>query len=189
MSLSRLVFRVGYGIRLYRFLIIAFLSSLWKAYTILLSNVGENVVIRFYIVIKWRQWKAFWNYSPLRLQILTCSTALLLLNIIKKKCDIICSNANIQVICSSYPISWPSFKPLAQIVFRDILLTISECSNLQRAITPVKFDGIFWKGSAGNLLIIPYQLTKFQAPSSNVFFFFFFFFCWQVLNAQIFKVR
>ena len=38
-------------------------------------------------------------------------------------------------------------------------------TNLQRAITPEKIDGI----SSGNLLIIPYQLTMFQAPSSNNF--------------------
>ena len=36
--------------------------------------------------------------------------------------------------------------------------------KLQSAITPVKFNGFF---SKVNLLIIPYQLTKFQASSLN----------------------
>ena len=41
--------------------------------------------------------------------------------------------------------------------------------NFQRAITPEKWGEFFIKIKSGNVLIIPYQLTKFQDPSSNSF--------------------
>ena len=56
--------------------------------------------------------------------------------------------------------------PTAQNSFQDILLTNLKYQYLQRPITPEKIDGIC---SKVNLFIIPYQLTKFQAPSSNSF--------------------
>ena len=52
--------------------------------------------------------------------------------------------------------------------FWDILLTSLKCPNFQRAITPEKYNDFVWIWS-GNLLIICYQLTKFQAPNSNSF--------------------
>ena len=42
--------------------------------------------------------------------------------------------------------------------------------KLQSAITPVKFYGFFSKVFSGDLLIISYQLTKFQASSLNTFY-------------------
>ena len=41
--------------------------------------------------------------------------------------------------------------------------------KLHSAITPVKFYGFFLKSYSGDLLIISYQLTKFQASSLNPF--------------------
>ena len=105
-----------------------------------------------------------------------------------------------QIMYSSFPISWPSFKFLVQILSRNLAekslkcpnlqraitpqknwhlffksylysfwdkLTSLKCPNLQRAITAEKFDGFFFQKLSGNLLIIPYQLTKLQESSSN----------------------
>ena len=53
-----------------------------------------------------------------------------------------------QVIYSSSPISWQSFKPLAQILFeiscwKDFILIFSKYANFQRAITPEKWEEFF----------------------------------------------
>ena len=66
-----------------------------------------------------------------------------------------------QVIYSLFSISCPSLKVLAVLVFK---ISSFLCQNLQRAIT-FKKSTFFFKFSPGNLLIILYQLTKFEAPS------------------------
>ena len=53
--------------------------------------------------------------------------------------------------------------------FRDILITSFQCPNLQRAITRKNKITFFKKKSPGNLLIILYPLTKFEATSGNSF--------------------
>ena len=52
--------------------------------------------------------------------------------------------------------------------FRDIMITNSQSPNLQREIIRKKTT-FFLKFAPGNLLIILYQLTKFEAPSFNTF--------------------
>ena len=74
-----------------------------------------------------------------------------------------------QVIYSLVPISYQTFQAPSSNTFRDILLTSLKCPNLQKAITPEIFWLNLFKSWSGNLLIIPYQLTKFQAHSSNTF--------------------
>ena len=78
--------------------------------------------------------------------------------------------------CSSFPISWPSVKPLAQILFKiscwkGFILMFSKCQNFQRAIHQKKIRCFFFLIYSGNLLIIPYQLT-FHASSLNTRFYF-----------------
>ena len=48
-----------------------------------------------------------------------------------------------QIIYSSSPISWPSFKPLAQIVFKISCWQILKSPNFRRAITPEKYGKSF----------------------------------------------
>ena len=73
-----------------------------------------------------------------------------------------------QVINLSSPISWPSFKLLAQIVFN---ISCWQVYNVLICKGPTSRN--IWRNFiqswSGNLPIIPYQLTKFQAPSSNCF--------------------
>ena len=78
----------------------------------------------------------------------------------------ICSKLN-QVICSSSPISWPSFKPLAQTVFsKSCKFEMPKFENCHNSVK--KLRNLF-KRLSDNLLIIPYQRTKFQVPTSNNF--------------------
>ena len=75
-------------------------------------------------------------------------------------------NNNQVIYSSSYQLT--KFQAPRLNSFLDILLTHLKCPNFQRAITP-KLIKWFFKILSGNLFNIPYQLTKFQAPSSNVF--------------------
>ena len=52
--------------------------------------------------------------------------------------------------------------------FQDIMITNFQSPNLQREIIK-KNTIIFFKFAPGNLLVILYQLTKFEAPSCNTF--------------------
>ena len=61
------------------------------------------------------------------------------------------------------PISWPHFKPLAQIMYEISL----KWPKLQRAITLEIVDEFCLK--SGNLHIIPYKLNRFRAPSWTTF--------------------
>ena len=81
----------------------------------------------------------------------------------KKKDDLFLFN---QVIYLSSPVSWTTLKSLAQIVFEISCWQILKSPNFQRAITLEKGDFLI---QLGNRLIIPYQLTKFRVPSSNIF--------------------
>ena len=67
-----------------------------------------------------------------------------------------------QVIYSSASISWPSFKLLAEILFE-------KCPNLAKGHNSENIWRNLFKSKSVNLLILPNQLTKFQAPSSNSF--------------------
>ena len=53
-------------------------------------------------------------------------------------------------------------------MFQDIFITSFQCPNLQKAITKKKT--FFFKFSLGNLLIIFYQLTMFEAASYNLYY-------------------
>ena len=53
--------------------------------------------------------------------------------------------------------------------FRNSLITIFQCPNSKRAITLKNNNNFFSKILPGNLLIIFYQLTMFEAPSYNGF--------------------
>ena len=50
-----------------------------------------------------------------------------------------------QIMYSSFPISWPSFKFLVQILSRNLAEKSLKCPNLQRAITPQKNWHLFFK--------------------------------------------
>ena len=67
------------------------------------------------------------------------------------------------------PYQLTKFQAPSSNTFRDILLTILKWPNFQRAVNLEKYGDHFFLIWSGNLLIIPYQLTKFQAPSSNKF--------------------
>ena len=73
-----------------------------------------------------------------------------------------------QVIYSSSPFSWPSFKLLAYI-FRDFLLTSLKCPNFQRAMTPEKFDGIYWKVKQVIYSPSPISWPSFKPPAQILF--------------------
>ena len=93
----------------------------------------------------------------------------------------------IQLIYSSSPKSKPSFKVLAQIVFRDFLLTRFQLSVFYKGHNSEKnhvffffvfcfcvFWGdfgfvCFFKSQSSNLLIIPNQHTMFQGSSLHMF--------------------
>ena len=78
---------------------------------VFMKNYAPNTCLPLTIALKW-----FQIWTP-------------------EKNDRICSKVN-QVIYSSSPISWPSFKPLAQIVFKIA------CWQVPNFLTPEKFDGI-----------------------------------------------
>ena len=69
-----------------------------------------------------------------------------------------------QVICSSYLISWPTFKLLTQIV-----LTSLKCQNFPRAITPEIFDGTFSKLNQVIYLSLPISWPSFKLLAQIVF--------------------
>ena len=53
--------------------------------------------------------------------------------------------------------------------FRDIMITNFQSPNLRREIIQKNLNNFFFLFSPIDLLIILYQLTKFEAPSCNTF--------------------
>ena len=83
------------------------------------------------------------------------------------RCVTDCFFSNLTCLYSSTSISWPSHRPLAQILFKNL----ADKFEMPKFAKGHKSRTLWWslfKSLSGiNLLIILYQLTKFQAPSSN----------------------
>ena len=127
-----------------------------KMWTLLKSLTGNLLIIPYQLTkFQTPSSNLIWLKCPLQRAIT------------QENLDRIFSKVN-QVISSSYPNSRPSFKPLAQIVFLDILLTNLKCPNIQ-SITPKIFDRISSIFNQVINLSLPIRLNKFQAPSSNSF--------------------